>query len=426
VKNYPNQVSDFGRFRSTLGLIDQLNQGTTLDTSSDDDLGYELVRRRLIGFRNFPQDATDAQIEARIAQEKLQNTSLQAPLTTARELRRTLRNLGWIDAQTNVTSRGTALLASTPGSYEEQALLVEGLLEIAVTDINGNTHHPVRALLRLLAIHASYQREGLELALEPLNDTDIEFQRAAALYDLPRDQRLSALGISEAQRANAVKIFPRLAVTAGLVIEESHLYSLSQDGWAVLGQTPNAAAVVINKRRGRKTTSGRKVSASTVASRRRNKPPRTLSPEEQARAAARLNERTKSHQELVRRIYDLIGDDNGDVFEDEFSYDLLWVPKPHRAPAVLFEMKSVTNDTDAYARVRHAIGQLSYYDYFYVRPSVGARKIERIAAFDSDIPEALKDFLSHEHVGALKSVAGEDVEALNQSGKNFLTLLPPK
>lgn len=423
MKNYPNQISDFGRIRDTLAVIADLNAAGDLDPSSSSDLGYALVRLRKIGFRGLPADATDAELEARIALEQLEEPGDQGPLTTARELRRTLRNLGWLDDDAVLTPRGSALLATEPESYAEQALLVEGLLNLAVTDRDGNTHHPVMTLLRLLAIHESHQREGLELALAPLDDSREEFERIKPLYDVTREERMSALGISVAQRNNAVKIFPRLAVTAGLVVEESGLYSLSQDGWAVLGREPRFAAQVIRRRQGRRTTSGRKVSGSTVAARQRSKPPRTLSPEEQARAAERLNERTKSHQALVKRIYSIIGDARGDVFEDEFSYDLLWIPTSASHGAVLFEMKSITNETDAYARVRHAVGQLNYYEYFNVKPSVGSRKILQVAAFDSDIPEALVEFLTHMGVGALLSKGVEPVVALNPLGQSVLDLL---
>lgn len=423
MKRFPNQISDFGRLRDALAVISAMNIEGALDPASDSDLGYRLVRLRKINFRSFPADATDQQLEARIAQEKLKEPSNQSPLTIARDLRRILRLLEWLDQDAALTERGEALLQSEPTSYDEQSRFVAGLLRLEATDDDGNTHHPIRALLRLLSIHSSFHREGLELALAPLNDSNEEFERIAPLYDLSREERMSALGISTSTRDNAVKILPKWAVTAGLVVEVDGEYSLSQDGWAVLGREPVQAASVIKRRRGRRTTAGRKVTGSTVASRSRTSPPRTLSPEEQARAAARLGERTTSHQALVKRVYDRIGDGLGDIFEDEFSYDLLWVPERSTHGAFLFEMKSITGETDAYARVRHAVGQLSYYEYFYVKPSTGGRTITRVAAFDSDIPEPLIEYLNHEKVAALKSVDGEEVAALNELGQWALDVI---
>lgn len=423
MKRFPNQFSNFSRIRDHLSVIAELNADHSLDPNSDFDLGYALVRLRKITFRGFPDGATDQQLEARIAEEQLKTPSNQSPQTIARDSRRALRELGWLDDHAELTYRGRALLATEPNSYEEQALLVEGLLTLTASDTAGNIHHPVRTLLHLLEIHASFQREGLELALAPLDDSREAFDRIAPLYDLDRNERMSRLGLTPALRANAVKILPSLAVTAGLVIEEEGLYSLSQDGWAILGHPPQNAARVIRRRRGRRTTSGRKVSGDTVAARNHSRPPRTLSAEEQLRAANRLSDRTKSHQELVKRIYSIIGDDRGDVFEDEFSYDLLWVPKLPGHGAVLFEMKSVTSDTDAYARVRHAVGQLSYYEFFNVKPSVGPRKVRRVAAFDAPIPEPLVEYLTHEGVAVLQSVGVEPVIALNPLGEEVLDLL---
>ena len=295
-----------------------------------------------------------------------------------------------------------------------------------------NFHHPVRTMLRLLAIGPSFHREGLELALEPLDDSDAEFVRSSKLYKLSRPERMKKLGITAHQRANAVKIFPTLAATAGLIVEdEDGYFSLSQDGWKVIGEAPKAtplapkaAKKAIAKRRGRRTTVGKLVTTKTVAAKRSTKPPKTLTAEEQARASEKLRERTTGHQALVKRVAERIGDDVGELFEDEFSYDLLWVPDEEKASVVLFEMKTVSDATDAYARVRHAVGQLSYYQYFYVEPTWHSRDIVPVAAFDADIPEALADYLGHEGIGAIAALKGKKPSAINPLGQKALDLLP--
>jgi hypothetical protein len=186
------------------------------------------------------------------------------------------------------------------------------------------------------------------------------------------------------------------------------------------------AAQAIRKRRGRRTTVGRLVDATTVAQRQANRIPRALSPEEQKRAAERLAERTTAHQGLVRRIWARVGDWTGDIFEDEFSYDLLLVPHDVARPAMLFEMKSITSETDAYARVRHAVGQLTYYEYFNVAPTLDERAIDKIAAFDAEIPAPLVEYLTSLGIGALCAPKTGDVTALNSLGQDFLDWLPEK
>jgi hypothetical protein len=312
------------------------------------------------------------------------------------------------------------------GSIDEQALLVEGLLNIEVSDRDGSSfHHPVQTLLRLVAHRPSSNRAGLELALEPTDDSEAEVNRVIALYDLDADARQDALGISDAQRANAVKIFPRLAVTAGLIVEERGLLSLSQDGWAVLGRSPVQALRRISSRRGRRTTVGRIVTTATVASRRVVTPPRGLSLAEQRRAAGRLADRTNAHQDIVREISAIIGDEHGVQFEDPFSYDLLWVPTDSSQSALLFEIKTIINVTDAYARVKDAVGQLSYYDYFYVSPTLPGRSIQRVAVFNSDVTQELIDYMSNEQVGVIFiDVAHQHIDAANLQGQLALDALP--
>ncbi|GAA6525684.1 hypothetical protein [Intrasporangium sp. DVR] len=433
MKNYPNQASTFGRIRDTLAIIHELNdQGE--DATADEALGYAAAQAGVYTFRGLDgTHATQADVDARIDEEKEKPKSSQGVLTFARELRRTLRDMGWIEDSAQVTDEGKALLATGINSVEEQALLVEGLLSIQAYDRGQiHYHHPVRTMLRLLALAPSLHREGLELALAPVDDSDAEFDRVAKLYGLSRSDRMKALGITQHQRANAVKIFPSLAVTAGLIVEDDHGYfSLSQDGWNIIGGAstaatlpPAAAKKAIAQRRGRRTTVGKLVTTDSVAARRATKPPKTLSPEEQARAAEKLQERTALHQALVKRLALHIGDGVGELFEDEFSYDLLWVPDDDSAPLVLWEMKSVSNETDAYARARHAVGQLSYYQYFHVEPTWTGRTIARAAAFDADIPGALADYLNHDGIGAIVHEDKDQPRAVNSIGQTILDQLP--
>ena len=209
MKNYPNQASSFPRIRSTLALIHELNMAG-LDPSSSEILGYACAERGIYTFRNLDFDtATKQEVDARIAEMRAKAQDDQGPLTFARELRRTLRDLAWIDSNADLTPKGAELLASAPNSVEEQAMLVEGLLGMVVTNKDGsNPHHPVLVLLKLLAHAPSHRREGLELAFEPNDDSHAEYNRVLKLYPLPRDLRIAAINTTTAQRANAVKIIP--------------------------------------------------------------------------------------------------------------------------------------------------------------------------------------------------------------------------
>lgn len=420
MKNYPNQAVSFTRVRSTLATIDAVS-ASGQDALDDGVLGYELARRGLYTFRHLdPATATAAQIAARIAVEQQKPSGTQGARTNAREMRRTLRTMGWVDGAGAVTAEGTAVLASAPGSLDERALLAQGLMNISVTDNAGNTSHPVRVMLRLLDHRPSHRRDGLELALEALDDTDAEFARVRQLYDLAGPARQAALGISDHQRNNARKIFPALAKTAGLVVEDGAGYlSLSPDGSAVLGLPPAQTAQQIRARARRQASTGRVVTATTVAQRGGGAPtgaaPRT--PEQQERSKALLAERTDRHQELVKRMAALFTG-AGKLYEDPFSYDLLWVPDDPTLPIVLMEMKTINGDEDNQARA--AVGQLSYYHFFEVSPNWPDRGVVEIAVVDTTIAAELVRYLTSEDIAVIAyPVAGPPV-ALNDAGAALL------
>jgi hypothetical protein len=433
MKNFPNQISRFERIRAGLALIAELDDAGQ-EPSVSEVLGYECARRGIYTFRGLGFDtATKAQIEAAIADMRTRDPEDQGPLTFARDLRRTLRVLGWIDAHAGTTRKGAELLATAPGSVAEQGVLVEGLLNIEVTEKDGSSpHHPTMTLLRLLDHRESYRRDGLELAFQPKDDSDAEFQKLLPMYAMARPDRIKAMNTTRSQRDNAVKILPSLCVAAGLVVESGdHYFSLSQEGWALLGRPPTARASTATKRqiarRGRRTTVGRLVTAKTIAKRRSAGPPRTLSAEEQQRASKKLLERTTAHQALVSRMAGHIGDGGGELFEDEFSYDMLWVPHQPKLPALLFEMKTITGAADAHARVRTAMGQLSYYEYFHVGPRLRQRAIQRVIVTDDRLPAELLGYLSHEKIAAIVFGGSDPTPTgLNPSGTKVLGLLPSR
>ncbi len=90
LKNYPNQASTFSRIRDTLAVIQGLNNSGN-DATSDEVLGYAAARGGVYTFRGLDAtQATQKELDARIAEEKAKPPSSQGVLTFARELRRTL------------------------------------------------------------------------------------------------------------------------------------------------------------------------------------------------------------------------------------------------------------------------------------------------------------------------------------------------
>ncbi|QAY69245.1 hypothetical protein [Xylanimonas protaetiae] len=446
MKNYPNQAAEFSRVRSTLNTISSLNaQG--LDVLDDGVLGYELARSRDYTFRGIDYTTASAQdIEARIVLEKAKPRGDQGARTNARELRRTLRDLGWLDSTGAVTSAGRALLACASQSQTERDLLAAGLMRVAVADaVTGRVSHPVRMMLHLLHAAPSHRRLGLELALENLDDSPSETSRVIGLYqqNATDAQIRAATGVTENQQKNNRKIFPTLAKYAGLVVEDAqHDFHLTPSGRAAIGlpspstsvtatPTPTTATalpsggnVVVGgaQRQGRNLTVGRKRSVNQVGSHSVSRTvPAALTPDQQAEAQTRLGERTTVHQALVRQFAARIGDAAGEFWEDPASFDLVWAPTgvPERH---IFEMKTIQSDADP--QIIRAIGQLSYYAYFNVAKAFPGAPATKTVVVNDDLHQDLRDFLEHSGVGALRVHLDGTVEALNPLGQAMVALLP--
>lgn len=402
MKNFPNQASDFLRLRATLRTLSDLVELGS-DVFDDAVFGYELARRGHYTFRSFENGAHDitGALTDRITQEMTKHPSKQGARTNAREMRRTLSALGWLTETGRVTQEGQALLASAPGSWDERSLLAAGLLDLQITDAAG-TSHPVRIMLELLSVAPSLHRDGLELALEARNDSTAELSRVQSLYRLPATIRHGELRATKVQINNAVKIFPTLAKTAGLVVEnQAGRLILSPDGAAVIGQAPAEARRRVRAPRvARAIRTRRAVDASTVAPRVGVPHPAIpLTPEQQARADQLLRERTDRHQDLVRATARMISAP-GQMYEDPYSFDLLFVAEDRSLPLALFEMKSI--EGDAPVQVRLAVGQLSYYHYFEVSPEWPERAVVEIAVFDDGIGRDLAGYLASEGIAAVR------------------------
>ena len=434
MKNYPNQASSFPRIRNTLMTISELRV-RGVDVLDDDVLGYELARRGHYGFRGIDYaTASAAAIELEIDRQRMKPTGVQGARTNAREIRRTLIDMKWLTTAGDLTPVGQSLLASDPDSDSERGLLAAGLLDIQASIANGPISHPVVILLRLLAHAPSNYRAGLELALEAEDDSPGELERVVTLYDQIRTMnppaRAVALGVSEATRANAVKIFPTLAKYAGLVTEDSNstfrIAPIGQSALATIdGSTPVSSATFVPPftpdPSGRRLTQGAQRPAMEIGAQTQRTIPAALSPARQVAAQNRLNERTNLHQYLVARFASFIGDGTGELYEDSFSFDLVWLNVgPIRS--WLFEMKTI--DSDADSQVMRAIGQLAYYEHFHVANQFPGVTVDRALIVDNRIPEELCELLGKLRIGVVLSVEAQPLEALNTIGQSLLDSLP--
>jgi hypothetical protein len=415
VKNFPHQYNDLAKLRATLETVRDLDEHG-LDSADDAVLGYELARRMVYGFRGLDLTGDQATIDQRIAErleiEKDKPAESQGTRTAAREMRRTLRYLGWLEEDgTALTPAGEDLLATTQGSDEETILMQQAIGGIEV-DKDGHVSHPVQILLRLVDEVSLDSRKGMEVALEALDDSVPEFERVAEIAAMSEDDRISALqaaGWTTYQIANAVKILPAFALQSGLMTTDgSGHFILTDAGRRAIGRAIITSPPVSPTRR-RRPSRPSSTSIATTDPEQVGRPRRllkidrrALTPEEQAMAAELLYQRTERHQALVRAVAAQCG--RGEFYEDALAYDLL-IDLGADLPLILIEVKTVAGD--AAIQVRAAVGQLLYYEYFSVEPKFPEREIRRVAVVDDTVTDELADFLQANETGLIAYVDGE-------------------
>ena len=404
MKNFPHQYSDFGKLRSTLAAIRDLNADGA-DVADDAVLGYELARRGIYTFTG-----TAMPLEQRIALEQRKPPGSQGPRTAAREMRRTLRHLGWLDVGAELTPAGTRYLSTAAAGEDERAEWQRALLDLTLEDAEGNVSHPVRILLRLVSEFELVERRGSELALEARDDSEQEYRRIASLMqlgDAERERRVPATGY---QIANARKILPRFAEQAGLIHRRSAtaLYTLTEAGRAALGEGFDGRPIDLPPRpfRGRPSRGSRRVRAGTVARPVEGDPERwaALSREEQIAATRLRFERTARHQDLLAALVGLVDGEGIELYEDASSFDLLRVSAPP-APLTIYEVKTL--EVDDLTQTRLAVGQLLSYEHLNVRPRWPGREVERAVVYERPVGGELTAFLGEIGIAAFALVDGE-------------------
>lgn len=225
VKNFPHQFNDLTKLTAALGVAQVLIAG---HQHYDDDVvfGAALANAGIYTFRN--KALTVAQ---NLAQEALKPASTQGFQTAARDVRRffTLANL--VSDIPVLSQLGNDIIAAAAIVPLRNALWREAMLQLALTDSDGNTSHPYRLLLRLVADRPGIETFKLLLALEARDDSPDEYARILGLADLPFDQIVAAVGVGDANARNAVKILPGIAEQLGDIKRQAaRAYPISHAG----------------------------------------------------------------------------------------------------------------------------------------------------------------------------------------------------
>lgn len=154
VRNFPHQINQIPKLIGAMIVA-----GDLLDHNSDlgDDgvYGYALARRGIYTFRGLAEPSEE-QLTSRINEEQQKPRGSQGARTFARDLRRTLLLLGFLEKEGEVTfqlsATATSILALgdqiTP---ESRQLWTNALLSMELLGEEPSPLHPTQAMLRIAA-----------------------------------------------------------------------------------------------------------------------------------------------------------------------------------------------------------------------------------------------------------------------------------
>lgn len=403
MRNFPHQINQIPKVRGALEVAVQL-LGQGRDIGDDGVLGYSVTRIGIYNFRNLPAPSEN-ELESAIQREQGKPLSDQGPRTFARDLRRTLVLLGFLElnvtGEWRITQSGQRIVVlPDPPDPEAISLWVNAMIDLSLPESaeEGGIIHPVYSMLRMVARTPGIEKRWLGFTLDMVDDSDAELNRVLALQAGSFEEALQVVGASKYMAANAVKILPSLMEQLGLMSIQGGVCTLTPSGMAFASMPRGAiappTALLRQTRHGRVVADPRDVPEHAVAQ------GRIRSTEEQLHTAALLDERTSRHQQLVKRIIRLLSNSEriGEIRISDDAFDIL-ASVPTRSELMLIEAKTLRNDALVQARI--ALGQLLFYEYFDVRPMAEGSTIRRIVAFDNEPGDQAREFLENYDVNSL-------------------------
>ena len=337
-----------------------------------------------------------------ISQQKAKKrTSDQSFRTRARGLRELFRILGLIfedDFSVTVKPLGYQVAATADQDVTPTVISLWRTVIVNMTHDGGDgeTSHPYQVLLRLVAKQPGITRAKCALALEARNDSEGELERIVKLLELDENLIQDQLGISASNWDNAKKILPRFAEQLGDVQKIGQQFYLS-DAPGVLKRSPGEPDKDGSKKGPRKPQSARAVTADAIAKSGDvdawNEGEDMGLPEVDVEATraqkARLKERLRRHNAIVRELAKELEAEGAELFEDPFDCLACFSDE-----GLLIEVKTlIASEQDERLRVRDALAQLLYYESFVTKPLVKKRAIRKIACFERCISDAHVNWL---------------------------------
>jgi len=389
MKGFPNQVSDLETLACALRVvIDLTSEGK--NARNDGVFGEALIRRGVLGTGHKP-----IPVDEYLAQQEFKRASYQSFRTRARGLRELFRVLGLVDdfgGDLVITRAGEQIAAFAGRALTQDALRLwrAVIVNMSHDGGDGQSSHPYQVMLRLVAKRPGITRAKCALALEAKNDSDDELDRILVLADLEEDRIRDEIGVTKSNWDNAKKILPRFAEELGDVQKIGERFYLS-DAPGVPKESPAEAEGDETTRGPRRPKSASVVSAESIAkggtAEDSDEADELTEPEFDPAAIkarkAKIRGRLKRHNQLVRKLAQMLEAEGADLFEHPFDCLACFA-----AEGLLIEVKTLDGtEKDEVLRAREALAQLLYYESFVTRPLVKKRAVRKIACFESKVSE---------------------------------------
>lgn len=379
--SFPHQISDLDKLFGALKVVSDLVRAGN-DVADDETLGVALATAGIYTFRG---NLTLAQA---LAREKTKIRANRGTETAARDLRRLFSLMNLIVKTTGpsryvLTAAGTQLLASKAGD-NRQAQWRSAMLNLSLETEPGRFSHPYKIITRLVTAKPGIEKQKLLLALEANDDTDAEFSRIDELADLTVIKIIAALGVSESNAANSIKILPSIAQQLGDIIEKggkcfsAPITLITEEGTVAAPQEPPTAPKILAE-----------VTPETIA----ESPAFTQSSSvvvDLTDAIATRKARTIEHNKAVKLLASVLHKAKFKLHE--FPYDCLAIDSKNRT--ILAEVKTLDGSpVDERQQSERAIGQLKGYRFFSLPDKCNKNPLVELAAFTRKPAQKTIDFL---------------------------------
>jgi hypothetical protein len=368
LKNFPHQVNDLGKLTAALNVANMLG-GAGKPIGDDGVFGEALAHAGVYTFRN-----KTLSVAANIKEEKTKPVGSQGFRTAARDIRRFFMLADLMTPAYGLTQRAHEILAASGNVSLRNALWRDAMLQLRLTDANGNTSHPYRIMRRLLADRPGIETSKLLLALEARDDSPAEYVRISALANLSVPAIISAIGIGESNARNATKILPGIGEQVGDVFRGANHSYLAKHAIATEDSIIEEGSDEYEKS---EPSTPIEVKAEDISS----VPSFSATPPTNVDLAAAIEirkRRTIEHHKAVIGLAKIIASNGYTLYES--PYDCLGFKK--KTGALLIEMKTLDGTrADERRQSERALGQLSGYRFFNVQEKMKIPKLQEIVAY---------------------------------------------